>query len=648
MDDPWQGKCGSNLQPRTMSLASSSKFQLHPQESRNQVSAFRTPEAHSHKNGLANQELHGANEILILVKWKSEEDSGCGDDFAVAGSDDEDDSLSPFVPSKIVSKEQPDFIGLGVSQSRLKSDMVLDAGYQFYPMFMQGPSPSVNGMSLEPTFPCTSNISSYNPSHAELGSSFLSLLSGPPSVLQFDLERSSYPRPYISTNNSPISCSSAIVSAAGHEVSCAPTRLLSPNPDKGNLDIGFHHRPVVSSKAVENQFCGTASCLHDFRQARNINFQIPIHQSFSDNDYVNRLHSRKGEWLAGPSPAQVVKHHRMNIQTTNKVVLETNSSGPRKLSPFTSGSPRVYCLGASGDLLLSNTGLLGVVCSCHSLHMSISKFSEHSGLRDVNPGIGIHMDSGETIAQWRKVYFHKFGIRVQEDHSGWDWPEGFSAAAGSVTCSATVPKMSRISEVSNFSDPAGLSLASGQARNNIVCSNDAYTDLRSANEVLHNEKQRNAADSWNFLNGFVGTSDNYVNTLANKQIVECPMSECSTMSKLVGLRGPDNDSQSISTYIGSISKSGNSYVSLSNLQNLKTPSKDSDIFRYNNMKNGDIFDGATISSNIELRLGQPSQQSHTLGNSNLPAFGSHLIGIHDHPQKSQVPEEPIYNSTFKN
>lgn len=29
-----------------------------------------------------------------------------------------------------------------------------------------------------------------------------------------------------------------------------------------------------------------------------------------------------------------------------------------------------------GDLLLSNTGLLGVLCSCHGLHMSIAKFSE--------------------------------------------------------------------------------------------------------------------------------------------------------------------------------------------------------------------------------------------------------------------------------
>lgn len=35
---------------------------------------------------------------------------------------------------------------------------------------------------------------------------------------------------------------------------------------------------------------------------------------------------------------------------------------------------------------------------------------QHSGLRGVNPGDVVRMDSGETIAQWRKVYFHKFGV----------------------------------------------------------------------------------------------------------------------------------------------------------------------------------------------------------------------------------------------
>lgn len=36
---------------------------------------------------------------------------------------------------------------------------------------------------------------------------------------------------------------------------------------------------------------------------------------------------------------------------------------------------------------------------------------QHSELRDVNPGDAVRMDSGETIAQWRKQYFQKFGVR---------------------------------------------------------------------------------------------------------------------------------------------------------------------------------------------------------------------------------------------
>lgn len=36
---------------------------------------------------------------------------------------------------------------------------------------------------------------------------------------------------------------------------------------------------------------------------------------------------------------------------------------------------------------------------------------QHSGVCDVNPGAAVHMDSGETIAQWRKLNFHKFGVR---------------------------------------------------------------------------------------------------------------------------------------------------------------------------------------------------------------------------------------------
>jgi len=41
----------------------------------------------------------------------------------------------------------------------------------------------------------------------------------------------------------------------------------------------------------------------------------------------------------------------------------------------------------------------------------IAVILQHSGLCDVNPGDAVHMDSGETIAQWRKLYFQKFEVR---------------------------------------------------------------------------------------------------------------------------------------------------------------------------------------------------------------------------------------------
>lgn len=36
---------------------------------------------------------------------------------------------------------------------------------------------------------------------------------------------------------------------------------------------------------------------------------------------------------------------------------------------------------------------------------------QHSGVCDVNPGAAVHMDSGETIAQWRKLAYENFQKR---------------------------------------------------------------------------------------------------------------------------------------------------------------------------------------------------------------------------------------------
>ena len=40
-----------------------------------------------------------------------------------------------------------------------------------------------------------------------------------------------------------------------------------------------------------------------------------------------------------------------------------------------------YCQFKGGHLLLSNTGLLGIVCSCHCCHMSVLKFCEVNSIK---------------------------------------------------------------------------------------------------------------------------------------------------------------------------------------------------------------------------------------------------------------------------
>ncbi|KAL1353268.1 hypothetical protein AAHE18_06G226400 [Arachis hypogaea] len=52
------------------------------------------------------------------------------------------------------------------------------------------------------------------------------------------------------------------------------------------------------------------------------------------------------------------------------------------------------------DSVYPSCRLLGIVCLCHSCHMSVLKFCEHAGLYGINPGDAVHMENGETIAQW--------------------------------------------------------------------------------------------------------------------------------------------------------------------------------------------------------------------------------------------------------
>ncbi|RVX19857.1 hypothetical protein CK203_005103 [Vitis vinifera] len=213
------------------------------------------------------------------------------------------------------------------------------------------------------------------------------------------------------------------------------------------------------------------------------------------------------------------------------------------------------------------------------------------------------------------------GIRVPEDQSGWDWPEGISATAGFLKSSVTVPSLYKKSDLSHLVGSSGGLLRFEQPWDNVVLPKNPRT---------------------------VGTSQSNLHALESNQIMESTRSRCSTMSKVVGRGGTDNDAQSISAYVDSISRSGTSFIYSPPLPNERTLGKDSDISRHNNSREGVILERDAVSSNIELRLGQPCQQSRTLRKSVLPVMGPRILDTLGDPQKSFFPEQLIHNTANSN
>ncbi|KAK1411751.1 hypothetical protein QVD17_32456 [Tagetes erecta] len=437
------------------------------------------------------------------------------------------------------------------SQDLSRTSMVNSSHYA-YPRIAHEPSSSTRKLMADPLFQ-TTNFNLYNSSMSVMGTPFFTLLSGPPPFSQYDSQQVLSSKPSNPSSNVHAPNSRSIVGPPCHESSFGSRKLSSQNTDNHHLKPKIDTRALVPIRSLASAGGNTAVCLHE--------------QS-------NGFTSLKNMPVSDPIPAQHGKLHKSSVQ--------------HQLSHLTSVLPRVFCLYASGDLFLSNNGLLGVVCSCHGFRMSISKFSEHSGLQDVNPGDAVHMDSGETIAQWRKVYFSKFGIRIPEDQCGWNWPEGYSTAVDVAKSNARVPNQTKSAVLSNSVGPCRPYAASRQP---LLFPDDHY----SHQKLVH------ALDNHKLPNGFTETSKSNAHDAPANNTIERSVSRLS-ISKVAD--GKDINFKSVPTY--------------------------SD--KTNNHREGDIMEKTMVSSNIELRLGQPSQQNQTLGKSEVPGFNTHVSRV-GHPLK---------------
>lgn len=156
------------------------------------------------------------------------------------------------------------------------------------------------------------------------------------------------------------------------------------------------------------------------------------------------------------------------------------------------------------------------------------------------------------------------------------------------------------SNMPNYSDLAKLVSSSGglikrgQPWDSIVYPKNPYTDKNSVIDAFRDKDQSNSRESTNL-------------------VMECQMSRCSTSSKFAD-SGPDGGLQSMHAYIDSFLKSGDPCIT-NPAQNSRTYNENYDVSKIKNACDPVIAERVATSSNIELRLGQPYQQSQSSGNS---------------------------------
>lgn len=230
--------------------------------------------------------------------------------------------------------------------------MEINSGHFFHPHFGLDLRSQVHGRTPDPTFPNIPNLSSYSLGQADLGNSFLALLSGPASLLQCDFQELSNPKPFYTSSKLPIEGGTIAVSAIGSRNPLTSSGLLSENVSYQNLRNGVGVCPVVSPRETASSNSDRNSVLQYGLQAAKFNFQssdlakAAVHRMVPGNENMKDFPPLRAEW-ACTTPPNSVKLQDTNSQLPQKMPLETESSVSNNSSTFTSGSPRVFCSGTS-------------------------------------------------------------------------------------------------------------------------------------------------------------------------------------------------------------------------------------------------------------------------------------------------------------
>ncbi|PIA45634.1 hypothetical protein AQUCO_01600095v1 [Aquilegia coerulea] len=500
-----------------------------------------------------------------------------------------------------------------------------------------------------------SNLLSCRSGKPELGVSFLSLLSGPSSQLQHGIQPMQSSTTSMDPGMLPIQNNNLVFTGGNYGAPLEPIGLLSQQQGTPDMRTGPDHFPGVLSCAASTSNGSCFPELHGIHQMQNgtwnsvIN-QTSLHPIVQGNEIgLDTLYPRQG-WLSSLNLADG-QHNSTNTQAAPKVPSVAISTASGTASAISREGLRVFCLATNGELLLNSKGLLAVCCFCHGLQMSISKFCEHSGSCIVNPGDAVRLESGETVAQWRRLYFPKYGIRIPDDSNGWDWPEKNPETVDLLNCKkATARNISNNSGMFKVVDSCAASPRAGQHWSNSISPTNSQKRESAIANAIHDGtykiQQRNAQQGGNIPpKSFPGRAQVAVPAPADVLTMNMVKS-----SQPKGSDKPREGSgyQSISDYIAFLNKGGfDPLIAKQSVENFNSFGRASDVSGANNMRDLSNIERDNSSSNIELRLGQPSQRGYNLEGSVVSAVQSQPFDTCRDSQKSFLQDRIFCNAIPK-
>nr|CAD1831884.1 unnamed protein product [Ananas comosus var. bracteatus] len=502
-------------------------------------------------------------------------------------------------------------------------------------------------ITQEQLFFNTLNFDSSRPNKTELGNSFRTLLSP---------ENYHLPNSRLSLAKLPVNKGSTVnMSSCTLPITTIPP--LAENQRNSTLEnikglsllTSSRSLSMLKSSVLQSTLTEAGPSTHGMDCIDVISNQPS--RAHSTNTATSSLLS---DWPNSANSNNAIKVQTSNFQPSQKFPVEIKSSSSSHASAFGKG-PLVFCMTTVGELFVNEMGLLGVICCCHKLRMSVAKFCEHSGASSDKPGDFVCMENGMTISQWRKYHL---GIMAPDDGKTWHWPDGSFVLGGLIESKAAnlsnlrkEPQKSVISEA-----PFGLGKNVGPRCKSAYRSQpyreavDQTTAMKITNEKsAHGQQKSNFEEqnifSTSFPTNFSSLTQRTVPPLAKNLIAQerkgSPVHMGAVDSSTVNNGGQKSGSLLASNSVNLMGKCNNSSISYQY-------SGTKDNFIHDNKGSEVNFPGEVSrvsrkgASNFELQLGQPSQLNHTTAglfpNSMcIVRFGA----VHD-PQKSRA-HQPLAN-----